>query len=112
MNNENLKPFTKENAKEYGRKGGIESGKAKLRARTLKEQMKTLLTLPAFDNNKKQKLNMLGFDESDITNKFLLTYALFEKALSGDVKAYSLIAKIISSDDKEKNNEFFGSLFE
>lgn len=112
MNNGNLKPFTAENAKEYGRKGGIESGKSKLRTKTLKEQMKLLLTLPAIDNQKVEELTLLGFDKTDITNKFLLTYALFEKALSGDVKAYILIDKLVSSDDKEKANEFFGSLFE
>ena len=35
-NNQNLKPFTKENAAEMGRKGGIASGKTRLKQMWLK----------------------------------------------------------------------------
>lgn len=112
MNNDNLKPFTKENAKEYGKKGGIESGKAKARIRTLKEQMKILLELPATDKEKAKGLINIGFDEADITNKFLLSFVLLEKALNGDIKAYDLIDKMMANSDKEKRNEYFGDLFD
>ena len=41
-NIENLKPFTKENAKYYGKKGGIKSGKARAERKSIKEQMRIL----------------------------------------------------------------------
>ena len=112
MNNDNLKPFTKENAKEYGKKGGIESGKSKAKNRTLKEQMRILLELPPTDKEKFEALLKIGFDEEDITNKFLLSFTLLEKALNGDIKAYDLIEKMMANSDKEKRNEYFGDLFD
>lgn len=112
MNNDNLKPFNKDNAREYGKKGGIESGKSKARTRTLKEQMKILLELPAMDKDKMNSLINMGFDKSELNNKFLLSFALFEKALNGDVKAYALIEKIINNSDNEKRKEYFSDFFD
>ena len=40
MNNQNLKPFTKENAKEFGSKGGKASAKSKAELNTIKKQLK------------------------------------------------------------------------
>ena len=38
-------------------------------------------------------------------NGLLLNYTLFETALSGDVKATSLIFRTLQEEDNEKNNK-------
>lgn len=101
MNNQNLKPFTKENAKEFGRKGGIASGKAKAELTTIKKQLNYLLDLPVADKKELEKLKEKGFEETEINNKLLMTYSLFEKAINGDIKAFNTIKGIIEKSDSE-----------
>ena len=109
-NNNNLQPFTKENAKYYGKKGGINSGIARTEKRSIKEQMKILLDLPISEKEKQKKLLEIGFKEEDINNLALLTYSTFEKALSGDIKATALIFKIMQDEDKERANSWNDSI--
>lgn len=109
-NIENLKPFTKENAKYYGKKGGIKSGKVRAERKSIKEQMKLLLEMPITNESRINKLMEAGFKESEINNQLYLTYTIFEKALTGDVKATSLIFKTIQNEDEEKANSFNDTL--
>ena len=80
-NNENLQPFTKENAKYYGKKGGIKSGIVRAERKSIKEQMKLLLEMPVVNKSRINKLKEVGFEESEINNQLYLTYTIFEKAL-------------------------------
>ena len=105
-NSENLQPFTKENAKYYGKKGGIKSGQVRAKRKSLKEQMKILLEMPITNENRINKLKQAGFEESEINNQLYLTYSTFEKAISGDIRAVSLVCKIMQNEDKEKNSSF------
>lgn len=109
-NNENLKPFTKENAKQYGKKGGIKSGKVRAERKSIKEQLSILLELPITNKEKIQELSEIGFSESEMNNQLYLTYSLFEKALLGDIKATTLIFKTIQKEDEEKSNSFNDAL--
>lgn len=109
-NSENLQPFTKENAKYYGKKGGIKSGKVRAERKSIKEQMKLLLEMPITNESRIKKLKEAGFEESEINNQLYLTYIIFEKALTGDVKATSLIFKTIQNEDEEKSNIFNDTL--
>lgn len=101
-NIENLKPFTKENAKYYGKKGGIKSGKARAERKSIKEQMRILLEMPITNKSRINRLKEAGFEAEEINNQLYLTYSIFEKALTGDVKATSLIFKTIQNEDGEK----------
>ena len=105
-NNTNLQPFTKENAKYYGKKGGIKSGKVRAERKSIKEQMKILLEMPITNESRINKLKDLGFEEKEINNQLYLTYTLFEKALTGDIKATSLVFKTMQNEDEEKVNSF------
>ena len=109
-NNENLHPFTKENAKYYGKKGGIKSGQVRAERKSIKEQMKLLLEMPISNESRINELKEAGFEESEINNQLYLTYSIFEKALTGDVKATSLVFKTIQNEDGEKANAFNDSL--
>ena len=105
-NNENLKPFTKENAKYYGKKGGIKSGKVRAERKSIKEQLQLLLSMPITNKTRIDRLKEAGFEDNEINNQLYLTYTVFEKALSGDVRAISLIFKTMQNEDNEKANVF------
>lgn len=109
-NNENLKPFTKENAKQYGKKGGIKSAQVRAERKSIKEQLKLLLELPITDRKKIQELSEIGFSESEMNNQLYLTHNLFKRALLGDIKATTLIFKTIQKEDEEKSNSFNDTL--
>ena len=103
-NIENLKPFTHENAKYYGQKGGIKSAQVRADRKSIKEQLNLLLNMPVKSQLDIRKLKEAGFLDEELNNQTLLTYSLFEKALLGDTKATSLIFKIIQDSDNEKSN--------
>lgn len=109
-NIENLEPFTKENAKYYGKRGGIKSGIVRAERKSIKEQMQLLLSMPVASQNKVNLLKESGFDDAEINNQLLLTYTIFQKAITGDVKATSIILKTIQNEDNEKTNAFNDTL--
>lgn len=109
-NTENLKPFTKENAKYYGKKGGIKSAEVRAERKSIKEQFQLLLNMPVSTQSDISKLKEAGFLDDEINNQTLLIYSLFEKALAGDTKAVSIIFRIMQETDEEKSNLIMDSL--
>ena len=95
-NIENLQPFTKGNAKYYGKKGGIKSGIVRLEKKNIRDQLQTLLNMPISSNNQFKMLKEAGFKEDEINNQLLLTYSLFEKATNGDIRACELILRLLN----------------
>ena len=74
---ENLRALTSEEAREIGRKGGLASVRARRDKRTLQEALKALLQAPA--------------DDDGNSGMELMATVLFQKALSGDVRAITEI---------------------
>ena len=107
MNNENLKKFTKENAKEMGKKGGIKSGIVRTERQTMKEQMQLLLSLGLSDKEKIKEFKEKGFADSEINNQLLLTNSIYNSAINGNMKAVDCIYKILQADDIEKEKSLF-----
>lgn len=105
-NIDNLQPFTKENAKYYGSKGGKKSAEVRAERKSLKEQLQLLMNMPVMKEHRIEALRNAGFDDEEINNQLYLTYSLFEKALSGDIKAMTLVFKTLQSADGEKSNAF------
>ena len=93
MSKEDLIPFTKETAKEAGRKGGIASGKSRRRKKSMKQAMNTLLSLEVSEKSK-DKLKQLGIDEELCDNQMLMMVSAFQKAVKGDTRAMHFIASI------------------
>lgn len=96
MGKENLIPNserTPEQLREQTRKGGIASGQARKKKKTLQEicqaMMATKVTSEA-DIKKLQKLYP-GLDVSDIDYATAMTYAQVNKALKGDAKAFEVV---------------------
>ena len=85
MNEENLIPFnklTEEEQREIARKGGIASGESRRQRKTLKEEL--ILLLETNDNNNK------------------ISLALLQKALNGDIQAFTTIRDTIGEKPTDK----------
>ena len=82
---ENLIPTSersKDEVREIGRKGGIASGEARRRRKTLKEELIALLEVN--DNNNK------------------ISLAVLQKALNGDIQAFTTIRDTIGEKPKDE----------
>ena len=85
MNEENLIPFnerTEEEQRKIARKGGIASGEARRRKKTLKEELIALLET----NNNNEKISV----------------AILNKALNGDIQAFTTIRDTIGEKPVDK----------
>lgn len=101
---ENLKPCrTTEEARERGRKGGINSGKRKKEKRKLKEIAEMLLDMKAPDDIiKKFELLYPDLDAKEMTNRLAIVQRLILNALAGDNKSFELLRDQIGEKPKEE----------
>ena len=101
---ENLKPCrTTEEARERGRKGGINSGKRKKEKRKLKEIAEILLDMKAPDDiiAKFEQLYP-DLDAKEMTNRLAIVQRLILNALAGNNKAFELLRDQIGEKPKEE----------
>lgn len=104
VNDENLIPITDRSsseAREMGRKGGLASGKVRRQQADLRRAFQTLLRSEVNNEQMKQLLIQLGYDP---TNEMALALVVLQKALNGDMKAFSQIQQILNqnvSTDKD-----------
>lgn len=73
-------------AQENGRKGGIESGKARRQKKNRSQLAREIAANPASAKDKK-KLQALGITDEDATNDAAIVAAVYEKAKSGNIDA-------------------------
>lgn len=101
----NLKPVrTEEEARELGRRGGIASGKARLRKKHGKELVRAILGLTETDPRILDDMKKLGLDESDITNEVVMHMRQIEKAKrKADTFAYNSVNKAAGYDEQNIN---------
>lgn len=101
---ENLKPCrTTEEARERGRKGGINSGKRKKEKRKLKEIAEMLLDMKAPDDiiTRFEQLYP-DLNAKEMTNRLAIIQRLILNALAGDNKAFELLRDQIGEKPKEE----------
>lgn len=95
---QNLKVPTPEQAREYGRRGGIASQKATKRRKMWKDIISAMLEAPATEADKKQirkQFNLLAEEAKNLTVSDTLMAKLITKARrKGDLKTVELIGKI------------------
>lgn len=101
---ENLKPCrTTEEARERGRKGGINSGKRKKEKRKLKEIAEMLLDMKAPDDIIERFEQLYpDLDAKEMTNRLAIVQRLILNALAGDNKAFELLRDQIGEKPKEE----------
>ena len=98
-NEENLIPFgSAEEARESGRKGGIASGVARRRKRSLKESADLFLSLPVADQKQWNKIAKQGVDPEDVDNQMAIIVGLSMKAAKGDSKAAKVLFDLLGED--------------
>ena len=96
VNDENLIPInqrTKSEQREIQKKGGLASGKRRRQQADLRRAFQTLLRSEVNNEQMKQLLIQLGYDP---TNEMALALVVLQKALNGDMKAFSQIQQILN----------------
>lgn len=107
--NENLKKGkatqfqTGEKQVEIARQGGIASGIAKRKKKTLATMAQTFAELPVPDKVQKQ-LEELGVSKEDAIHQMALVAAMFSAGEKGNVRAAALITEWLAPEKTEENN--------
>ena len=97
-NEQNLRVPSSKEAREFGRKGGIASGKARRKKADLKKAFNTILKADVANENISKQLEALGFEA---TNEMALAMVMMQKAMKGNVKAFEQIARLVAIDTKD-----------
>ena len=100
-NEQNLIPLDKRTKKEQRKiaaMGGKASGEARRKKKTMRELASLMAAAPVKSITAKRSLEKMGLDEDDMTNDALVTQALFNKALEGDVKAIEKWEELTSTE--------------
>ena len=104
---ENLKPVqTKEEASERGRRGGIASGEARRRKKSMKETLELFLSLP-LDNGKEYDVenlkNFANLKGKNITVNDAILIKQVQKALKGDNNAINFVRDLVEPKTNNLN---------
>lgn len=102
----NLIPFTseqnREEAKKNGRKGGIASGEARRRKKSMKESFEALFDMQASDKYK-NAFKKQGYDVPDnLTMEQTLVLSMMAKAIAGDARMASLVLDVMGEKQSDR----------
>lgn len=112
-NEENLRPFRSvEEAREMGRRGGIASGEARRRKKTMCETAKMLMDMQVPEKAKelKAKLAVMGIDEEDFTYQTAVIVGVINQAMKGNTKAAVFLRDTMGENPAQANEEETASL--
>ena len=98
----NPKDRTSEELRAMTRKGGIASGEARRRKKTMREALEMLMYKCELNEQTKQMLRAEGVSEDEMNHQMVITRSLIAKAESGDVQAYNAICAMIGEKPAEK----------
>ena len=99
---------TKEEQKRIATAGGIASGVARRRKRSLKEAADLYLSLPPTDRRNWNKLARRGLAPDEIDNQMAIIVGITDRAAKGDAKAAKVLIDLLGerpedgADDDEK----------
>lgn len=93
---------TSEELREMTRKGGIASGEARRRKKTMREALEFLMYESKLTEQYKQMLKEQGVKPEDMNHQMMITRSLIAKAEGGDVQAYNAICAMIGEKPAEK----------
>ena len=100
-NEKNLVPIserTTSEQREIQKKGGIASGAARRRKRSLKEAADLYLSLPVTDRRRANKLLRRQVDPEDIDNQMAMIVGLADAATDGDARAAAVLVKLLGEE--------------
>lgn len=107
-NEKNLIPTTQRSeseVREMQRKGGINSGKSRLRKKQGRELMKELLRMKELDPEKVQRLaDLWGIDPKDLTKEMEMNIVQIDKAIDkADTFAFKTVHQVAGTLDEDGN---------
>lgn len=106
-NEKNLIPFnkrTESEQREIAQQGGIASGKARRRKRSMREAADYYLALPETDRRSVNALLRDAVDPEDIDNQMAMVVGLTEAATAGDARAAKVILEMLGDDGDERTD--------
>ena len=107
MSNErNLIPFhqrTKSEQRAIRSAGGIASGAARRRKKSLREAADLYLSLPPTDKRRWNKLARKGLAPEEIDNQMAMIAGLTEQAVLGDARAAKVLIDLLGDAPTEKS---------
>ena len=101
-NEKNLIPFnkrTESEQREIAQQGGIASGKARRRKRSMKEAADYYLSLPETDRRSVNALLRDEVDPEDVDNQMSVVMGMAEAAKRGDARAANVLLKMLGEDN-------------
>ena len=103
-NDENLRPVqTEEEAREQGRRGGVASGKARLRKKHGRELMRAILELKEIDPRIVDELQKAwGINPLDVTKEVAMNVRQVDKAIKrADTNAFKAVHQVAGTLEAE-----------
>lgn len=95
-----------ENAAKNGQKGGIASGEAKRRKKSMSELAKVIASADVKSEKTKKQLESLGIEQEDMQNNVLVTAAIFQSAVSGDMKAVEKWQELTENEKADESGTY------
>jgi hypothetical protein len=93
---------TEEELRAMTRKGGIKSGEARRRKKTMREALEFLMYKAELSEALKQRMKDEGIKDEDMNHQMAITRSLIAKAEAGYVQAYNAICAMIGEKPAEK----------
>ncbi len=105
-NEKNLIPFnerTESEQREIAQAGGIASGAARRRRRSMKEAADYYLSLPETDRRTANKMLRDQIDTKDIDNQMAVVVGITEQAKRGDARAANVLLKMLGEESPQED---------
>lgn len=94
---------TPEERREIARAGGIASGAARRRKRSLKQAADLYLSLPVTDRRVRNKIARDGVEPEDIDNQMAMIVGLTEAAVQGDARCAKVLVDLLGDSTGEES---------
>lgn len=94
---------TPEERREIARAGGIASGAARRRKRSLKQAADLYLSLPVTDRRVWNKIARGGVDPENIDNQMAMIVGLTEAAVQGDARCAKILVDLLGDSTGEES---------
>lgn len=105
-NEKNLIPFderTESEQREIAQKGGIASGAARRRKRSMKEAADYYLSLPETDRRRVNALLRDQVDPEDVDNQMSVVMGIADAAKRGDARAAGVLLKMLGEETAQED---------
>lgn len=90
---------------EEAQKGGIASGKARRRKKTMQQLAQMIATAQVTNEDARDALSSLGLSDEDMQNSALPIFGIFRAACEGNVQAFAKWQELIEPPAQDQTHE-------